>query len=1005
MKLEKHLVLNKYFLSLFGFEEFDEFREKLKSHEEGFDNEGRSFFIDAIIGLSNLKISREDLLRYDRAIKEYVEKLIKNRRQSNFNLKYFQYLAVLFTEIFLERLYHYKETFIQEINQFIDEFNEKNKTEISHFSEEELKKLAFWMATGSGKTLIMHINYWQILKHSKDWDNIILITPNEGMSKQHFKEMRKSGISCKLYDGNIDNLKTRDGEVLIIDIHKLTEEKTGEGVTIDISYFDGKNLVFIDEGHKGQKSEEQKWKQLREQIGRNGFIFEYSATFGQVIGKNKDLLEEYAKAILFDYSYKYFYTDGYGKDFYVYNLKEDLYSEKYTDLIITANLLSYYEQLMIYEQNKTELKEYGIEKPLWIFVGSKVSGKGLDSDVIKIIKFLKKIIENKEFLKENITKILKGESKLIDEEGNDIFKDKFRYLKEKKVNLDEIYAKVFCGQGVLKLYEIKNADGEIGLRVGEKYFGVVNVGNISSVKKLLKEIDIEINEDNFTNSLFFDINEEKSSINILIGSKKFVEGWDSWRVSSMCLLNMGKGEGPQIIQLFGRGIRLKGKEFSLKRGETPDYFLKNLQTLFIFGFNADYINAFLEMIKREEVEYEELTIPIKLNREKEWNNRIYTIKTKDFDFTNNLLELLVDDCILRSMKIDIRPKIAIAHGLRTGTAETMSEEPTFEFLKYADHIDWDEVYTEITNYRLSKGYYNLLFTKEILIEIIKSKKYRFFATIEQMQLNNFSDVEKIKNIILALLKTYIDKMYRHVEKQEMMNNLVVEPLTKNNENINFGNITLKIPKNMISEFKSFLQDLKKIYEEDVDLVPTVHFDRHLYTPLIIYKKGGENIKSSPVKLNKGETQFVLDLRNYLIKSRENIKKKEIFLLRNLSRRGIGFFKITGFYPDFILWIKDKEKQKIIFIDPKGIRNLGNFNDNKIQFCTDYIKEIEKIIKKEVDEKTVKEKLELFAFIVSVSKYDEIKDNFGTGQHTKEEFEEHNIIFIEDINYINKMLNK
>jgi len=796
------------------------------------------------------------------------------------------------------------------------------------------------------------------------------------------------------------------GEVLIIDIHKLTEEKTGEGVTIDISYFDGKNLVFIDEGHKGQKSEEQKWKQLREQIGRDGFIFEYSATFGQVIGKNKDLLDEYAKAILFDYSYKYFYTDGYGKDFYVYNLKEDLYSEKYTDLIITANLLTYYEQLMIYEQNKNELKEYGIEKPLWIFVGSKVSGKGLDSDVIKIIKFLKKIIENKEFLKENITKILKGKSELVDEEGNDIFKDKFKFLKDKGVIPEEIYEKVFICQGALQLYEIKNADGEIGLKVGEKYFGVINVRDVNSIKKLLKEIDIEVKEDNFTNSLFFNINEEKSSINILIGSKKFIEGWDSWRVSSMCLLNMGKGEGPQIIQLFGRGIRLKGKEFSLKREETPDYFLKNLQTLFIFGFNADYINAFLEMIKREEVEYEELIIPIKLNREKEWENRIYTIKIKDFDFTNNLLELLVDDRILRSMKIDIRPKIALAHGLRTGTAETISEEPTFEFLKYVDYIDWDEIYMEITNYKLSKGYYNLLFTKKALINIIKSKKYKLFATIDQIQLNNFSDIEKIKNIILTLLKTYIDKIYRYAERQEMMNNLVVEPLTKNDENIKFGNITLKIPKNMVTEFKSFLKYLKKIYEEDVDLIPTIHFDRHLYTPLIIYRKGKENIKSSPVKLNKGETQFVLDLRKYLDEQKEDIKGKEIFLLRNLSRRGIGFFKIAGFYPDFIFWFKDNEKQKIIFIDPKGlIMGVRNFNHDKIQFCTKYIKEIEKIVKKEADEKTIKDKLELFAFILSVSKYDEIKDNFGTGKYTKEEFEEHNIFFMEDKDYIDKIFNK
>lgn len=99
----------------------------------------------------------------------------------------------------------------------------------------------------------MHVNYWQILKYSKNnWDNIILITPNEGLSKQHYEELRLSGIPCR-YDGNIDNLKTKDSEILIIDIHKLTEEKKGEGVSVDISYFDGKNLVFIYEGHKGQK--------------------------------------------------------------------------------------------------------------------------------------------------------------------------------------------------------------------------------------------------------------------------------------------------------------------------------------------------------------------------------------------------------------------------------------------------------------------------------------------------------------------------------------------------------------------------------------------------------------------------------------------------------------------------------------------------------------------------------------------------------------------------------
>ena len=108
------------------------------------------------------------------------------------------------------------------------------------------------------------------MKYSKNiWDNIILITPNEGLSKQRYGELRLSGIPCKLYNGNIDNLKTKDEEIFIIEISKLKEERKGEGVSVDISYSDGKNLVFIDEGHKGAGVEsETGWKSLREKVAK-----------------------------------------------------------------------------------------------------------------------------------------------------------------------------------------------------------------------------------------------------------------------------------------------------------------------------------------------------------------------------------------------------------------------------------------------------------------------------------------------------------------------------------------------------------------------------------------------------------------------------------------------------------------------------------------------------------------------------------------------------------------
>jgi hypothetical protein len=37
---------------------------------------------------------------------------------------------------------------------------------------------------------------------------------------------------------------------------------------------------------------------------------------------------------------------------------------------------------------------------------------------------------------------------------------------------------------------------------------------------------------------------------------------------------------------------------------------------------------------------------------------------------------------------------------------------------------------------------------------------------------------------------------------------------------------------------------------------------------------------------------------------------------------VGFFEAGNFHPDFILWLLVGGQQHVIFVDPKGIRNLG-----------------------------------------------------------------------------------
>jgi hypothetical protein len=113
-----------------------------------------------------------------------------------------------------------------------------------------------------------------------------------------------------------------------------------------------------------------------------------------------------------------------------------------------------------------------------------------------------------------------------------------------------------------------------------------------------------VDDSDFTEAMFASVKDSTSPVNLLIGSKKFVEGWDCWRGSTMGLMHVGKSEGSQIIQLFGRGVRLKGYEWSLKRsGHTRASvrppFIEEIETLNVFGVEADFMKKFGEFLKEE----------------------------------------------------------------------------------------------------------------------------------------------------------------------------------------------------------------------------------------------------------------------------------------------------------------------------------------------------------------------------------------------------------------------
>jgi len=1019
MKIEKYLILNNYLLSLFGVNDFRDLQQKLKDAPVGTDSDGRTHFVNVLRSsfesLQKDKLSEDALLRYDLNIQSYVRKI--NYRREPVSLKYFQYLAVLFTEVVLDNLKNRKIEFLYELNAFLKKYKDKQDIGIiDSFTENDLKKLAFWMATGSGKTLIAHINYYQFFNYKLfSPDNIIFITPNEGLSKQHFEELEKSGIPCCLYSGSLSSSLRSENEVLVIEMTKLVEEKKGGGVTLPIEVFEGRNLVFVDEGHKGRRSEEQKWARLRNKLAENGFVFEYSATFGQILSESQSgTLEEYAKSIIFDYSYKYFYLDGYGKDFSVLNVKQAKISEQeFQEEMFVANLLSFYEQVLAYKENRRLAKEHNLEKPLWIFVGTTVTGKEEESDVIQIVEFINRVIKDEVWVRRLAEDILNGNTKLKDEDDKDIFISKFEYLKSKKVDFDDLYREVFGGKGSFHVYELKNAEGELGLRISENpYFGVINIGDVSGFKKQLEKKGIPVEQDAVSGSLFDDIKKEESKINLLIGAKKFIEGWDTWRVSSMGLLNIGKGQGPQIIQLFGRGIRLKGKGMSLKRSE-EDTLVRCLEMLNIYGIKADYLSRFLEAIRKEEVEFETIEIPIKPQHEEKWKT-LYTLsKNKDKKFEEEeILTLGIDDKIPQ-FTIDLLPKVSmylakerkeekgVVVGIQSEEIKAGVERQCFPE-DALSLLDWERIWQEVCTFKVEKCYWNLVLDRNVLKSILLSDRYKIMSFPEFMDVKKEEDLQQLEEIAILVIKKYLDLFYGKYAKRFETENLrygkIEEQLLlfdfeKTGKNYSYTVQIDKSKKELITKIRDLARNLENLLKDDKETLPRVYFDRHLYVPILLQSKNIDRI--SPMGLVESEYKFVLGLRGYLRSNKDKFSDVEVYLLRNYPFSGVGFqLQWSKFYPDFIMWRKEGERQTIVFIDPKGLEHTKELNDEKIQFARNEIKQLEQ----RFDEGNVG----LESFILSKTPYEKLIEG-KINPPSKEEYIENNVLFLDDIDWPKRLL--
>ncbi len=1083
VEFTQSLVLNQWLFGLFGLDSTDGYypleggrrvplleafkqRFQLNEHsEEGLDENNVHRFHHALVNQITGElpgVSRDELLAFDQNIVRHTLALNAERtlrRERPVVWKYYQYLALLFVEIYLDRYFRDPQALAQALNTHIAKFNDgKHENQQLPALDEGrdaalgLNKLALWCATGSGKTLLMHLNLRQYQHHlaqagrGGELNRILLLTPNEGLSHQHLQEFSAAGIEAELFDKNARGLFAGKA-VEIIDIHKLADDMGDKTVAVDA--FETGNLVLVDEGHRGASGGEAgKWLSRRDQLCEKGFSFEYSATFKQAVKGSVPLSRRYARSIVFDYSYRYFYGDGYGKDYQILNLDKDT-ERAHRHQYLIACLLAAYQQRRLFDDRQAVLQPFNIEKPLWIFVGGSVTkgfNKGEASDVVEILKFLAAFAADKAASLRAITETLS--TGLVAADGKNIFANRFGYLVELSLSANELFedicARLFnaSGGGALHVEYLKGADGELALRLGNNEpFGVINVGD---AKKLYDICDatpgVVAEERDFSGSLFRRINDRGSAISLLIGSRKFTEGWNSWRVSTLGLMKIGQSEGAQIIQLFGRGVRLKGHGWSLKRSkamrlpagvERPRH-IELLETLNVFGVHADYMAQFKQFLEDEglppDQDSEEIVLPVlrnlgthklKIIRLKPEINGVQTAFGAAFRKLAPVPQLAppqgeADHWLLRNrVQLNWYPKIQAmkAAGLAGGDGVAELDRGKLG-PRHVALLDLDRAWFELIRFKNERGWHNFDIPRPAVERLLaETDWYDLLIPEAMLAMDSFAKVAIWQEIAETLLKKYAERYYSfrkkgweepHLEYAELDAGDANFPEAGDGLGEEQGVYRVSVEKSeeaLITQLRQLGDELRKragladrAFTGGQAKLEVLSFKGHLYEPLI--KASGASISVRPVSLNDGEMRFVRRLRDYCAEHPEEFADRPLFLLRNMSRgRGIGFFEAGNFHPDFIVWRIDGSKQRISFVDPKGIRQLDTIDDPKIQFHRTI---------QEIEARMADPDVSLRSYIVSGTSAAEMEMHWKV---TRQKMAERNILFDEDEGYVERLVSE
>lgn len=821
------------------------------------------------------------------------------------------------------------------IVNLLEEYYEINNNKIPyhHF----INRMGFWMATGSGKTLVL-VKLIQILsllirrREIPAYDILILTHRDDliGQLKRHVDEFNSAhgDFFIKLRElKEYPDVKRenptlfRDKELTVFYYRSDNISDEQKEKIIDFSNYDnsGRWYIFLDEAHKGDK-EDSKRQHIYSIMSRNGFLFNFSATFTD----SRDVLTTVS-----NFNLSEFIKAGYGKhlsileqEFRAFRNDEDYNGEEKQKVVLKSLIMLAYVQ----KANGTIRKQRAdlYHRPLLLTLVNSVNTE--DADLKLFFRELERIGKGRipkgifESAVKELWEELKYGSELMFE--GDRLKVKEQFFKDLKTEdiLKYVYNSRKCGEIEIFIRPSNKQELAFKLKTSDKPFALIKIGDISGWLKGELE-GYEVNERFDDEGYFENLNKEDSVINILMGSRSFYEGWDSNRPNVINFINIGTGTDAQkfILQSVGRGVRIeplpnkRKRLISLHNAKEVDTSIFNaihtevlpIETLLIFGTNRNTLRTVighlnhekeitageqLSLFVNEEARKHKLLIPTYKESPypliEERSLTKFEISQTELDLTKSYIDFIHDDRVLLAT-YEVEPK-------------------KIKILK--DSLLNDREYYKF-NGRNFKD-----------INLLLQRLLDYFSVIPE-ELDQLKELEEeIKHF--KHIKVFLKEIADITQLRDKIRNVRSYPCEVKELEEHYGKISQK-------EYAQRLKNLKEdeSFESGHKKIRIKNIANHYYLPLILAEDEKVDYIQHIVK-TKSEVEFINKLEEYL-NGNNKFNEFDWWLFSKLDESLDDIYlpyynpdinEVSKFKPDFIFWLQKGVDYFIIFIDPKGTKH-------------------------------------------------------------------------------------